>query len=184
MRNIPNLLSFFRILAIPLIIILAIQNRPDTSIAAVAIFILASITDYLDGFLARRYQQETKIGVFLDLVADKLLVITMLFWLTYSLQHIEIFILSLVLISREIIISSLRQFTQTIDSNTSIPASLYGKLKTFFQMLSISVLLIINQYQNIDWLYKVGLCFLVIACFLSILSLLIYVKNIYRFFKL
>jgi len=183
MSILPNLLSLFRILVIPFIIFLSSLGSKELSMLAAIIFLLASLTDYLDGFIARKYSLETDLGALIDLMADKLLVVSLLVWLTYSINTLEIFLLSLILVLREIIISSVRQLVQSKSDLNTLPANKFGKLKTVFQMLSISILLLVEPFSLSIWIYISGIFLLGVASFLSVFSLLIYAKSIYENYK-
>ena len=173
MRLIPNFLSSLRILFI-LPIIYSIQNELY-SLAAI-LFFISSSTDFFDGYLARRYAVESELGAFLDLVADKILVVTILVWLVFIYTNQALTILSILIISREIIITSFRYYLVLNNADTElIKANNYGKLKTAFQFFSI-FLLILSPLLNIFYL-TFSLILLSISTLISYFSFTIYFLN-------
>ena len=146
MINFPNLLTSFRILLIPVFIILFLVPDSTRSILAAIVFLVAALTDWLDGYLARKWQQVTKLGKLLDPVADKLLVLAALILLV-DFQRVESWLV-IILIGREIAMTGLRAIAST--DGIVIPAEKTGKYKLFLQATAI-VLLILD--------YKVPLNF-------------------------
>ena len=144
----------------------------------VIIFILAAFTDYLDGYLARKMNEVSKLGKFLDPVADKLLVITTLLLILIDNNELIIFIPICIIILREMIISALREWVVLENSEKPLDVNIYGKLKTMFQMFSIG-LLFNGTIFTIDT-YVIGLYGIYIAAFLSLVSMIIYFKNVIR----
>ena len=139
MRLIPNFLSSLRILFI-LPIIYSIQN--ELYLLAAILFFISSSTDFFDGYLARRYAVESELGAFLDLIADKILVISILIWLVFVYSNQALTIISILIILREIIITSFRYYLILNNADIElIKANKYGKLKTAFQFFSIFLLL-------------------------------------------
>ncbi|GAB4126853.1 MAG: CDP-diacylglycerol--glycerol-3-phosphate 3-phosphatidyltransferase [Sideroxydans sp.] len=142
--NIPNLLTWFRILLIPVFI--AVFYVPDASLSlhhkhvvSTLIFCLASITDWLDGYLARRLNQGSAFGAFLDPVADKLMVVAALVVLL-NLGLVDV-IIAFIIIGRELTISALREWMAKLGESRSVAVSMIGKIKTVFQMVAILFLL-------------------------------------------
>ena len=112
------------------------------------------------------------------MLADKLLVSCCLIWLSFQLQYIEVVIATILIISREIIISVLRQYALKLAQYDSLKVNYLGKTKTFIQMISIIILLLVNAYSNFFPLIKeVGVGLIIFSCLLSLLSLAVYVKN-------
>ena len=164
----PNFLSFLRILLIiPILILLYFE----LNFIALLLFIIASITDFFDGYFARKFNNQTQFGAFLDLLADKLLISSLLIWFVFLSSSYIIFISSLAIILREITISALRVFFSN-SSNTNFGVDYFGKLKTFFQMTSVSLLIIFPE-SNI--LFFVPKYLLLISAIFSVLSLTNYV---------
>jgi CDP-diacylglycerol--glycerol-3-phosphate 3-phosphatidyltransferase len=158
--NLPNKLTVFRILLVPIIVILAYINIPGEVLGISAkfiiidaIFIIASITDKLDGYLARKLKQVTNFGKFLDPIADKILVISVLLLLT-ELQKIPAWI-SIVVIFREFLVSGYRLVAAQSDGKV-IAASIWGKLKTTIQMIAI-ILVLLDAHSFFDFAKGLGL---------------------------
>ena len=170
--NLPNLLTCIRlILIIPILILLYIDNRILNLISAV-LFVIASLTDIIDGYLARRLNQVTKIGKLIDPLADKLLILSVLIVLL-KLNRVPL-IFALIIIAREFIITGLRAVASS--EGIIIPASQIGKDKTFFQTVSFTCLIIYHPLFGINS-YSVGLFFLVVAVLYTIISGYKYIKD-------
>src|SRR5689334_24759750 len=142
--NVPNLLTWLRILMIPLVI--GVFYVPEIwlsswhrNLIATAIFAAAAVTDWLDGWLARRLNQMSAFGAFLDPVADKLMVAAALITLV-QLERVDA-VIALIIIGREIAISALREWMAQIGAARSVAVSFLGKIKTASQMLAIPLLL-------------------------------------------
>ena len=169
---IPNVLSVFRMIAFLPVIILFSSEYYLTSFI---LFTAAAWSDFLDGFLARKYNLTSNLGSLLDLLADKVLVSSILIFLVFYTGNIYLLILTMIIIVREISISSLRLFLISSGVEISnITPDKYGKLKTFLQMLSISLLLIYPLFGNLFFISI--LILLMISTFLSIISFLNYLK--------
>ncbi len=142
--NIPNLLTWARIVLIPLFVGVFYApahwlSPPEQNFVATAIFVIAAITDWLDGWLARKLGQTSAFGAFLDPVADKLMVAAALIVLV-QLGRVDA-IVAIIIISREIAISALREWMAKIGAAESIAVSFIGKIKTAAQMMAIPLLL-------------------------------------------
>ncbi len=173
MKLIPNFLSFLRILLV-LPIIYSLQS--ELYLLAAFLFFLSSMTDFMDGYLARRYELESELGAFLDLIADKILVVTILVWLVFIYANQALTILSILIILREIIITSFRYFLVLNNADSElIKANKYGKLKTGFQFFSI-FLLILSPLLNM-FFFTFSLILLAISTLISYFSLTIYFLN-------
>lgn len=141
LSSIPNMLTLFRVIAIPGIVALFYLETPLGQWLACGLFALAAITDFFDGYLARAWSQQSAFGRFLDPVADKLLVAATLLLLTGFGQVSGITVLpAVVILSREIVVSGLREFLATV--NIGVPVSTLAKWKTMLQMLSIGFLIV------------------------------------------
>ncbi len=169
--NIPNRLTIFRVILVPFFVFFMLTTLPIPGVQwiALAIFVIASFTDFLDGKIARKYNLVTNFGKFMDPVADKLLVCSALICLV-ALNRIEAWIV-IIIISREFIINGFRLIA--CDNGVVIAASYWGKFKTVFQMIMVG-LMIVNlpilsiPTQVIKW----------IALVLTVVSLVDYiVKN-------
>jgi len=164
--TLPNRLCIIRILFIPLIIVFI-----EREYVAFILFILAGITDGLDGFVARRFQLTSKLGLYLDPIADKLLVSSVLIALTYY-HRIPLWI-TILLVCREFIINGLRSF-YALEGITIYP-SFTGKLKTALQIVGISCILLDNNLTNL-----IGLYVIYGALFFSMYSAINYITAIFR----
>ena len=176
--KIPNIITYFRIALIPCLVM--IFYLPETyleaqqkNIWATAIFILAAISDWLDGYLARKLDQTSKFGAFIDPVADKLIVIAALLLLV-ELGRVHSMI-ALVIIGREFAISALREWMATIGKPGGIAVAYIGKLKTGFQMAAIICLL---YFENIGLLpiAFIGDVLIHLAAILTIVSMVFYLR--------
>ncbi len=183
--NMATILTFLRILVIPIIVIVYylpknIVSTEEANLIATIIFILAAITDWLDGYIARKYNQTSKFGEFLDPVADKLLVAVCLVMLN-QLGRAEAFLVAII-ISREITISALREWMAKIGANKSVAVSMLGKVKTTAQMVSIPMLLLNDKIFGIDTLLY-GHYFLIIAAALTLWSMFFYFEKAFKEIK-
>jgi len=173
MRLLPNVLSFLRILLV-LPIIFFLESK--IYLLAAILFFISSITDFFDGFLARRYGIESEFGAFLDLIADKILVISVLVWLIFIFSNQALTIISILIILREIIITSFRYYLVLNNADADlIKVNNYGKLKTAFQFFSI-LLLILSPLLNELYLV-IAIILLLISTLISYFSLTIYFLN-------
>jgi len=176
MFNIPNSLTFSRILLIPVLIVVYLYDYRWSNLASCAIFTFAAVTDWFDGYLARRLDQLSPFGAFLDPVADKLMVAAALVLLVFSQgENLLIVISAIVIIGREITISALREWMAELGKRANVAVSMIGKVKTFAQMSAIALLLYENDLGSVP-VFDIGQALLVIAAFLTILSMLIYLK--------
>ncbi len=172
MNNIPNILTSFRIFLIPIFVL--VYYLPVTWSAPVAAFIfwLAGVTDILDGYLARKLNQSTPFGAFLDPVADKIMVAVSLVMIVEHYAVIWVTIPAMIMICREIIISALREWMAELGQRASVAVSRIGKIKTFAQMMAL-FLLIWQQSPMMEW---VGLGLMFIATVLTLWSMVVYLK--------
>jgi CDP-diacylglycerol---glycerol-3-phosphate 3-phosphatidyltransferase len=138
--TVPNLLTVFRILLVPVLVAVLLSETSIGDALAAGVFILASLTDVLDGWFARRSKTETNFGRLMDPLADKLLVTAALVSLV-SLDRLEAWV-AMVIIARELAVTGLRQLA--IEQGHVIPASQWGKLKTLFQVAMVLVLIIVD----------------------------------------
>ena len=173
--NIPNLLTWARILLIPLVV--GVYYLPLTlaekNFIATTAFLVAAITDWVDGWLARKLNQTSAFGAFLDPVADKLMVAAALVMLV-ELNRVDA-MLAFIIIGREIAISALREWMAKIGASKSVAVSLIGKLKTIAQMTAIPMLLWNTPIGPID-IHLVGTWSLWIAALLTLWSMVYYLK--------
>ena len=179
--NIPNLITLSRIILIPLLIGIfylpeGTLTRQDQNIIATAIFILAGITDWLDGYLARRLNQMSAFGAFLDPVADKLIVAGALVVLLHLQPPRVDALVALIIIGREIAISALREWMAKVGQAKSVAVAFVGKLKTVSQMVAIPLLLFHDRLLGLDcfWL---GTILINVAAVLTVISMLYYLRK-------
>jgi cardiolipin synthase len=179
-RNLPNLVTLLRILLIPLIV--GVFYLPDAwlsfegkNIAATGIFIFAAITDWLDGYLARKLNQMSAFGAFLDPVADKLVVVGALVVLLY-LNRVDM-VVALIIIGREIAISALREWMATLGQARSVAVAFIGKLKTVLQMVAIPLLLFGDELFGIIDCHALGTVLIYVAAVLTVVSMLYYIRR-------
>lgn len=148
-KNLPNILTISRIVVIPVLVAsFYIEGKMYHHVAA-GLFLFASVTDFFDGYLARRLKAQSSLGKFLDPVADKLLVAAVLLMLTHvdGIEGIEI-IPALAILCREIMVSGLREFLAEI--NVSVPVTALAKIKTFIQMAALFLLLLGVEGPSIE----------------------------------
>lgn len=172
LTSLPNLLTLARIVMIPVFIIVFYLPGPASHAAAAIIFALACFTDWLDGYLARKLEQMSPFGAFLDPVADKLLVASSLLLLVGAKEIDYITLPAIVIVGREIVISALREWMAEIGRRTSVTVSYVGKVKTTLQM--IAIVLLIAFYPTQSWWGVLGFIMLYLAAILTIWSMVIY----------
>lgn len=173
--NISTSLTWFRIAAIPLVTVVFYWSSPWARPAAAMVFLLAAITDWLDGYVARRLQQTSQFGEFLDPVADKLIVSTALILLVQSDPRVIIAALAVIIIGREIAVSALREWMAGLGARHRVAVSGYGKLKTMMQMTGLSCMLFAEPLMGLPT-YEIGVVFLVFAAGLTLWSMFGYVR--------
>lgn len=173
--NLPNILSLLRIALIPVLIGIFFLPYESASLWATIVFAVASMTDWLDGYLARKWQQTSAFGAFLDPVADKLLVAVALLLVVYETPKWFVLIPVIVIISREITISALREWMAEVGQRSSVKVSRIGKLKTAFQMLSIACLIYFKPLFGLP-IFDIGLVLLYVASVLTLTSMFSYLK--------
>jgi CDP-diacylglycerol--glycerol-3-phosphate 3-phosphatidyltransferase len=169
--NIPNLLSLSRILSVPVFIVLMLEPSPVRALIAGIVFSLASATDWLDGYLARKWGQVTKMGKLLDPIADKILIMSALVILVELRPDVVHSWMAIVIIGREFAITGLRAIASS--EGIIIPAENVGKYKVGAQITAVLALLL-DYYLTKDWLRDLGSYALWIAIVLSIYSAVMY----------
>ncbi len=171
--NVPNILSISRIfLLIPIIIFF--EN--ESYLLSIITFIIASVTDFLDGYIARKRNLVSKTGALLDLLADKVFVSIILIWLTFTFGNISILVAAILIISREISISYLRLFIILNSKEIGdVAPDFFGKLKTAFQMIGLGLILItpITPY----FFFNISLALILLSAFISWYSFFRYLKK-------
>ncbi|UVE16059.1 CDP-diacylglycerol--glycerol-3-phosphate 3-phosphatidyltransferase [Pseudomonas sp. LS44] len=170
--NIPNLITVLRVLLIPIFILLFYMPFAWSHLAASAVFGLAALTDWLDGYLARRLEQSTPFGAFLDPVADKLMVAVALVLLVEEHANFWLTLPAAIIIGREIVISALREWMAELGARAHVAVSNLGKWKTAAQMLALVILLANPALMN-AWVLG-GYVLLIVAAALTLWSMLQY----------
>lgn len=173
--NIPNLLTLTRILFIPCLVVVFYLPYSWSHLAAGFLFALASITDWFDGYLARRLGQMTPFGAFLDPVADKLMVVVALVLLVESHATPWLTLAACIIVAREVAVSALREWMAELGKRTSIAVSYLGKIKTVLQMVAITGLLAVPSDMN-NPLTLFGYVLLFGSASLTLWSMIIYLK--------
>ncbi|SDU06703.1 CDP-diacylglycerol--glycerol-3-phosphate 3-phosphatidyltransferase [Halopseudomonas salegens] len=172
--NIPNILTSLRVVLIPVFILFYYLPFGWSYLAAAIIFTIASVTDWLDGYLARKLDQSTPFGAFLDPVADKLMVVVALILLVQSHANFWITLPAMVIIGREIVISALREWMAELGARAQVAVSNLGKYKTTAQMVALIVLL--ANPVTFTWWVLLGYVLLGIAAVLTLWSMIIYLR--------
>ena len=174
--NIATLVTFLRVLAIPVIIIVYYSGLPWHYLIASGIFVLAAITDWLDGYLARKLDQCTRFGAFLDPVADKLLVTATLVLLAANYTSPWFVVPAAIMVAREVLVSALREWMAGNQQRDVVAVAYTGKIKTTVQMLAIIVLLGSDPGGS-AWYWGTGYVLLYIAAVLTLWSMIGYLRN-------
>ena len=171
--NLPTWLTLFRMALLPVMVVVYYLPFHGHNITAAIVFVLAAITDWLDGYLARRLNMTSAFGAFLDPVADKLMVAVTLFLLVESHRGgwpgIVMAVTAAIIVGREISISALREWMAEIGKRSTVRVAFIGKLKTVMQMVALVVLIVQHDAEALR-LYHVGEGLLVIAGVLTIWS--------------
>lgn len=188
--NIPNILTILRIALIPVfvgifylphnIFALGIQPTHTLNVIAASVFALAAFTDWLDGYWARKYNQTSAFGAFLDPVADKLMVAAALIVLV-EFDRVGA-VVSLIIIGREIAISALREWMASIGKSSNVAVAMIGKIKTAAQMLAILLLLYFDNVGAFNTML-VGTLLIYVAAILTLVSMAYYLKAAWPIIK-
>jgi CDP-diacylglycerol--glycerol-3-phosphate 3-phosphatidyltransferase len=173
--NIPTYLTLLRIALIPLLAVVFYSPWQYANMACAGIFILAGITDWLDGYLARKMQLETRFGAFLDPVADKLMVAFVLVLIVQQQASPYLAIPAAIIIGREITIASLREWMAEIGQRAKVKVSQMGKWKTTAQIVAISMLLYREDLFGLP-INQIGYVLLYIAATLTLWSMVNYLS--------
>lgn len=172
LKTLPNSLTLARVALIPVFIIVFYLPWSWGQRAAAVIFTIASLTDWLDGYIARKLKQMSSFGAFLDPVADKLLVASSLLLLVSAGDRGYITIPAIIIVGREIIISALREWMAEVGSRASVAVNYVGKIKTAMQMTAVVLLLAFKPAMS--WLGVLGVVLLYLAAILTIWSMVAY----------
>ncbi len=187
LMNLPNILTLSRIVAVPVVVVLLMFESKQTCFWAAMVFLAASLTDWLDGYLARKWEVVTVLGKFLDPLADKLIVMAALIMLI-PLDRVPAWAVFIIL-ARDIIVSGIRSIASS--EGIVIDASPLGKYKTIFQMIALVILLLHYQYYwffgiQFDFLYAsmhhVGIIIFYISLVLTIWSGVDYFAKFFKIF--
>ena len=175
--NVPNLLSLSRILSVPIFIVLMLHPSPVRALAAGIVFSLASATDWLDGYLARKWGQVTKMGKLLDPIADKILIMSALVILVELRPDIVHSWMAILIIGREFVVTGLRAIASS--DGIIIPAENVGKYKVGAQITAVLSLLLDYVFSR-DWMRELGSYALWVAMILSVYSALQYFRTYWK----
>jgi CDP-diacylglycerol--glycerol-3-phosphate 3-phosphatidyltransferase len=173
--NVPTLLTLMRIALIPVFVIIFYLPFAWVNLATAAIFGLAALTDWLDGYLARRLGQTSAFGAFLDPVADKLMVAVALILLVQQHPSMVFTVPAMIIVGREIAVSALREWMAELGNRAKVKVSVIGKFKTIAQMVALLLLL----YHDPLWIIPtqlVGMVLLYVAALLTLWSMVIYLR--------
>ena len=175
MLTLPNLLTLSRIFAVPILVFLLWRPTPVDYAITFVLYCIVGVTDYFDGYLARAQGLTSRLGQFLDPIADKIMVVAVLIMLISSrkanpIPEIEGFhiIAALVILLRELIVSGLREFLAPL--NVSMPVSQLAKWKTAFQMVALGALILGGALPQMPWVHQVGLLSLWVAAGLTMIT--------------
>lgn len=172
--NIPNSLTLIRILLIPVFVAVFYLQVRWNHVLATAVFALAAITDLMDGYLARKLGQTSRLGAFLDPVADKLMIAVALVLLVQEHPTIWLALPAAVIIGREITVSALREWMAVLGARRKVAVSYIGKIKTVAQMVALLLLIYHVPILGLP-IYKIGMFSLYIAAILTLWSMLQYI---------
>lgn len=176
MWNIPNLLTSFRIFLIPVFLVVFYLPYEYATTLAALIFVVAAVTDALDGWVARKLDQMTKFGAFFDPVADKIMVAAALIVVVEAYSSLWITVPALIIISRELIVSALREWMAEIGKRATVAVSSMGKLKTVAQMIALTGLLWqVNTLVNV-----LATMALYVSAILTLWSMYVYMNSAWR----
>lgn len=173
--NLPNALTWFRILMVPAIVVLFYLPYTWADPAACAGFAIAGITDTLDGYYARKWQQTSRLGAFLDPVADKLIVAAALVLLVSKDPRWFVVLMAIVIIGREIAVSALREWMAEIGARGKVAVSGWGKIKTIVQIVGLSMMLFRQDLFGLP-IYRMGLALSMVAMLLTLWSMILYLR--------
>lgn len=173
--TLPTAITLFRIALIPLFVLVFYLPVSWANIAATAIFAIASITDWVDGYLARSMQQESSFGAFLDPVADKLMVVVVIVLLVQANPSIFVALPSVVIVAREISISALREWMAQIGASATVKVSFIGKSKTLLQMVALGFMIYAEPLIDLP-IFLIGLVIYYLAALLTLASMVVYLR--------
>ena len=181
MFNIPNILTMLRLVLIPVFMVVFFWHFQHHELVTALIFLLAAITDWLDGFLARYLNQTSRLGAFMDPVVDKLMVAAALVLLVYQFPTAWVAVAGVVIVSREIVISALREWMAEIGKRATVKVSYIGKVKTAMQMLALLILL--SQPPGMSHIVILGIVLMYVAVILTVWSMCLYLHAAWKDLK-
>jgi len=180
--NLPNILTLVRVATIPVLVAVFYLPFKWSDLLAATLFLAAGLTDWLDGYLARRLGQTSPFGAFLDPVADKLIVAVALVMLVQTHASIWFAVPAMVIVSREITVSALREWMAELGQRARVAVSSIGKIKTVMQMVAITLLLALKPAHAVDgsiimtWGLWLGYACLYLATALTLWSMFSYLR--------
>ena len=180
--NIANILTLIRIACIPLMVFVFFSNLENARPLSAIIFIIAALTDWLDGWVAREFDQTSKLGAFLDPVADKLIVCIALLIIVQSDPSMINTLVSIVIIGREISISALREWMAELGERHQVSVIAFSKLKTILQMVGLSCMLYKQDLFSLD-IYSIGMISLIVASILTVWTMVIYLAKAWPYLQ-
>ncbi|MDX1514593.1 MAG: CDP-diacylglycerol--glycerol-3-phosphate 3-phosphatidyltransferase [Gammaproteobacteria bacterium] len=173
--TIPNMLTLLRILLIPVFVGVFYVPAPWANTACAALLALAGITDWLDGYLARRMRQTSRFGAFLDPVADKLMVAAVLVLLVQADPRAVVAVPATIIIGREIAVSGLREFMAAVGQRARVAVVMMGKVKTVAQFVALLMMVYRADIGPVP-VYEVGFWLLYVAAVLTLWSMVVYLR--------
>jgi CDP-diacylglycerol--glycerol-3-phosphate 3-phosphatidyltransferase len=176
LTSLPNVLTYARIAAVPAVVACLYFDRGDTGRwLALIVYTAACITDWLDGYLARRLGQTSKFGAFLDPVADKLMIAVVLVLILQADPRVIIALVAAIIIGREIAVSALREWMAELGARSRVAVSGIGKAKTTMQMIGLGCMLFTRPVFDIP-VYDIGLALLIVAAGITLWSMGGYIR--------
>lgn len=184
--NLATKLTFFRVVLIPVYLLIYFMDFPGSNWVAWSIFSIASITDFFDGYIARKYNQSSKLGALLDPVADKLLITVVLISLIVKhaegLEGLFIMVCAVIIIGREIVISALREFMAGLNIRNAVAVQYLGKVKTTAQIFALGFLIVYEKTWFIPT-KQIGWLLLLVASVLTVWTMVDYFKSAFKALK-
>ena len=174
MMTLPNILTLLRMLLIPFFVVAFYLPFHRAHLLAAGLFIFAAITDWLDGYLARRLNQTSKLGAFLDPVADKLMVVVVMVVMLEARPSLWLAAPVAVIIGREIAVSALREWMAEIGARRKVAVSMLGKTKTTLQMIALAIMIVGGGPDIPGYLYGLGVVMLYVAAIMTLWSMFAY----------
>lgn len=182
--NLPTVLTVLRILLIPVFVLLFILPVDWARLACTVVFAIAALTDWLDGYLARRWNQTSALGAFLDPVADKLMVSTALVMLVMDNPNLYFTLAVNIIVGREITISALREWMAELGQRSQVKVAMLGKIKTTMQMTALLLLIFRDPLPYWPFsAHQMGEWALGIAAFLTLWSMVAYIRAAIPYLK-